>query len=164
MGRGSNQKFLEHHPLLFSTRNHDCACQFCHWLRQPSSGWERGLVSHDSGRPAGSARHHSLRARGLVTGQARRCCYFADALRVIAASRLFPIVQSGSRASCHLEPPPDLGPLGWGWGCFPPRPSFGMESILLCFLLPTHLPQLQVLHIQVLTISMRPWGQRPHEP
>lgn len=39
----------------------------------------------------------------------------AASLRVLAASRLFPVVRSGSHTFCHLEPPPDLtGPMGLG--------------------------------------------------
>ena len=66
---------------------------------------------------------------------------FADALRVITASRPFPVVGFGSHAFCmwsHLRGPRDVG------AGVPPRPNFGIESILLCFLLLTDLLQLQV--------------------
>lgn len=99
------------------------------------------MGSHDSGMPAGGAEEGSVLSSGLVTKQAGCCCCFADDLRVITASRPFPVVGFGSHAFCmwsHLRGPGDVG------AGVPPRPSFGIESILLCFLLLTDLPQLQV--------------------
>lgn len=96
------------------------------------------MVPHDSGEPADSARHGGLRSCGLVKKLASCCCCFAAALRVLAASMLSPVVRSGSHTFCLLEPLPNLtGPMAWGT---PPRPNFGMETILLCFLPPPGLP------------------------
>lgn len=102
------------------------------------------MVPHDSGEPAGSARHGGFRSCGLVKKFVSCCCCFAAALRVLAASMLSPVVRPGSHTFCLLEPLPNLtGSTAWGT---PPRPNFGMETILLCLLPPACLPQLQKLH------------------